>query len=245
MIIYDYKYKIDSLSQNYEEEPMVLYINDKKSLFSSYVRFKTDSLYLLDPKTDFSKGKITWKINKNYAVPNAVEESQFSSFYLFSFQDKYTLNWKLMDEKKTFLGYTLYKAETYFRGRIWEAWYCPEISFNDGPYKFRGLPGLIFEVYDTKKHYIFSLIKMYKTDINVFDLKSSIYIEKKQNISKKQYLKIKELDMKDPARGFKADVYNGKIVLKDRDPNEIIRGIEKKAAENRKKNNNPLELSPN
>ncbi|WP_304038501.1 GLPGLI family protein [Mesonia mobilis] len=54
--------------------------------------------------------------------------------------------WKLIDDCKTILGYECFKAETPFRGRVYEVWYTPEIPIQNGPYKFHGLPGLILEV---------------------------------------------------------------------------------------------------
>lgn len=242
MFVYDYIYKPDSLSENSEKEPMFLWINNKQSTFASYERLKTDSLYLQDKKTDFTNGKIFWKINKNLSS-GELTETQYSYPVMYSFPDDVKLNWELINETKVSFGYTLYKAKTRFRGRIWEAWYCSKIPINDGPFKFSGLPGMIFEISDTRNHHRFSLIKLYKTDFDVSSLKSSLFIEKKQGISKKEYLKLRKIEMADPARGFKADVYSGKIVLKDRDPNETIRGIEKKASEDRKKNNNPIELN--
>ena len=38
------------------------------------------------------------------------------------------------------------KAETFIFGRKWTAWFSPEIPIQDGPYKFRGLPGLIVKI---------------------------------------------------------------------------------------------------
>lgn len=242
IVVYDYKYKTDSLSPAHEDELMFLYINNKKSVFSSYTRFKTDSLYQLDPKTDFSKGEIMWKINKDYKS-NRVWENQYISPNLYSFEDQYKLDWELINETKTAFGYTLRKARTSFRGRTWEAWYCPEIPFNDGPYKFHGLPGLIFEIKDRKNHYIFSLVKMYKTNFNPFDIQSSKLIDKQENITKKEYLKLKQIEIDDPAKNFKVDFYSGKNILPpDRTPEDIIRGIEKRAKEKQAKYNNPIEL---
>jgi GLPGLI family protein len=40
------------------------------------------------------------------------------------------------------------KATTEFGGRKWTAWFCEEIPLSDGPYKFKGLPGLIVKISD-------------------------------------------------------------------------------------------------
>ena len=45
-----------------------------------------------------------------------------------------------------------------FRGRRWTAWFAPDISISDGPWKFSGLPGLIMEAYDTENHYRFFIV---------------------------------------------------------------------------------------
>jgi GLPGLI family protein len=41
-------------------------------------------------------------------------------------------------------------ATTKFGGRNWTAWFCEQIPFQEGPYKFRGLPALIFEISDNE-----------------------------------------------------------------------------------------------
>lgn len=46
-----------------------------------------------------------------------------------------------------------------FGGRIWTAWFAPEIKIADGPYKFSGLPGLILKLEDDKGDYRFSFVK--------------------------------------------------------------------------------------
>ena len=46
-----------------------------------------------------------------------------------------------------------------FGGRIWTAWFAPEIKTSDGPYKFLGLPGLILKLEDDKGDYRFSFVK--------------------------------------------------------------------------------------
>ncbi|MCM1301810.1 MAG: GLPGLI family protein [Bacteroides cellulosilyticus] len=57
-------------------------------------------------------------------------------------------------------GYICHKATTSFRGRTWTAWYTPELPFNEGPYKFGGLPGLILKIEDDKNDYTWLLLSI-------------------------------------------------------------------------------------
>ena len=60
------------------------------------------------------------------------------------------MNWKLYDEETEILGYKCKKAIT--TKRIMNktqnivAWYCEEITINDGPMDFSGLPGFIMQI---------------------------------------------------------------------------------------------------
>ena len=92
----------------------------------------------------------------------------------FLYTDDYcNFNWEIHLERKKILNYSCQKATTTFRGRTWEAWFTEEIPVSDGPWKFCGLSGLILEVLDSQKHYVFSCtgvekketpIVMYKWD---------------------------------------------------------------------------------
>jgi GLPGLI family protein len=61
-------------------------------------------------------------------------------------KDQYAINWTLTDDYSYVLGYRCQKATCKFRGRSFEAFFTSEIPYNDGPYKFDGLPGLILKV---------------------------------------------------------------------------------------------------
>ena len=61
-------------------------------------------------------------------------------------KDNYNIDWKLLDEYQSVLGIRCQKATCEFRGRTYEAFFTSEIPYNDGPYKFDGLPGLILKV---------------------------------------------------------------------------------------------------
>lgn len=69
-------------------------------------------------------------------------------------------DWKISNESKTIGNYKAIKASCNFRGRNWEAWFAPDISLSIGPWKFRGLPGLIIQVYDETKTFNYNLTKI-------------------------------------------------------------------------------------
>ncbi len=49
------------------------------------------------------------------------------------------------DSTSTVLGYDCILAETDYHGRHWKAWFAPELPMSFGPWKLRGLPGLILK----------------------------------------------------------------------------------------------------
>jgi hypothetical protein len=63
--------------------------------------------------------------------------------------------WNITAETMTVLNYLCYKATCYYHGRVWEAWFTMDIPINAGPWKLRGLPGLILKACDARQHYVF------------------------------------------------------------------------------------------
>lgn len=56
------------------------------------------------------------------------------------------MQWTLVeDSTATVLGYECVMAETDYHGRRWKAWFAPEVPMSFGPWKLRGLPGLILK----------------------------------------------------------------------------------------------------
>lgn len=56
------------------------------------------------------------------------------------------IDWNIVaDTTVTLLGYECVMAESDYHGRHWTAWFAPEIPVPFGPWKLRGLPGLILK----------------------------------------------------------------------------------------------------
>ncbi len=55
------------------------------------------------------------------------------------------ITWTLTDDTLTVSGYLCQQATATFRGVAWTAWYTEEIPSSVGPWRLRGLPGLIVD----------------------------------------------------------------------------------------------------
>ena len=73
--------------------------------------------------------------------------------------------WQILSETKELLGYSCQLATCDFRGRTWYAWFSTDIPVNEGPWKLFGLPGLVLEAYDSKKHYAYKAVGLYTKDL--------------------------------------------------------------------------------
>lgn len=67
------------------------------------------------------------------------------------------LKWEIQEGDTTIAGYRCGKARTSLFGRDYIAWYAPEVNMPYGPYKFNGLPGLVFSVTDTQGNFEFTI----------------------------------------------------------------------------------------
>lgn len=100
-------------------------------------------------------------------APNSFQNNWYRDFFeYFVVKTNDEMKWKLLQETQEYNGYKLQKATTDFGGRTWDAWFSNEVNIKEGPYKFRGLPGLIFILEDTDKNFIYKLISNKKLDTN-------------------------------------------------------------------------------
>ena len=85
------------------------------------------------------------------------EDMKTPIVYLYFSEETPRQAWEMQDSTKQVLGYTCQLATTRFRGRLWYAWFTPDIPIDNGPWKLGGLPGLIVEAYDSQDYYHYTL----------------------------------------------------------------------------------------
>lgn len=203
--IFEYQYKNDSLAKEFTKDNMILDINPDDVKFYPYIYAEKDSINKIQKTRSFiweeNLPALTRKRNSNLNITFVLLND------FFKIESKDEMTWELSSETKTIGNYKLQKAATKFGGRNWTAWFNSEITLNEGPYKFRGLPGLIFEITDDKQNFKFTLIKSYqlKETYNTEEILETFAGEKPILVSQKTLLK-KQLELfNDPLQDFKED----------------------------------------
>ena len=169
-----------NMDTRYQDTKMSLRIGGGHALFASTKTMWADSLEIYNHDLYM---EIYFKLNplgSGVWTPMGSYESEYlfknmpegknTVYQSFGF-DRYTYEediepqeWILGDSVRSILGYECRQAECDYRGRHWIAWYAPDIALSEGPWKLGGLPGLILEAYDSRRHYVFTALGM-TTDV--------------------------------------------------------------------------------
>jgi GLPGLI family protein len=180
-IAYSVKYVYNAKNPSKEASDILyLDIGKKMSKCYSYSAFAVDSLITAETlagNMDPYKGAdeaLFFEVYKNHLERQmeVVHRTPIWNESDFLYSDYYCrFDWELHPDKKTILGYSAQKATTAFRGRTWEVWFAIDIPISDGPWKFCGLSGLILEVSDAQKHYVFTCtgVEKKQTPIVMYD----------------------------------------------------------------------------
>lgn len=151
------------------------------------------------------------------------------------------LEWTILEGTMEYMGYEVQSAITDFAGRSYTAWFTTEIPIPDGPHVFYGLPGLIVDVYDAKKHFRFQLEAIEKVEQNR-------KLPSFQNTTLNEYKKIQANYEKMREQSSLKLVREGAVEYTDKSGNtQTLTEAEflintKREKEKRKKNFNPMEL---
>ncbi|GEN75022.1 GLPGLI family protein [Chryseobacterium hagamense] len=245
--IYDLVYRPDSASTEVRKTNYYLDINPEESFYYERPFFVSDSIEKASGRRIFS-GKPSDLLSRNLKTGQYVLYS-IQSFDIYQLKDTPQISWKIEKETKTFSSLQLQKAITRFGGRNWTAWFSKDFPFQEGPYKFHGLPGMIVEIYDDQKNYHFTLNKSQNfTDTQL----NSIYINAKGRGVEIPYSKYRSMLLSyysDPLKfinsgqteineDHKLGLDDGRVIYK---PEELRQyGIEEQ--QRIRKYNNPIEL---
>jgi len=238
-------------------ENAYLDISPEKSVFYSENRIKRDSLIKSTVQSGGARGFNREQMeglrsNINYSVEKD-KKSQKMTFKdrigrdVYTYEEDRPLNWKILSETTKIGDYKVQKAETDFGGRKWTAWFTTDLPYQDGPYKFGGLPGLIVKVEDDKGDYSFDLMKNYK----ISDFPEMNQFGNTIKVKRGDYAKQQKKFMEDPM-SFMTQGGGGQIRIGGdggprgggggNPPGDFRKRMEERVKDEAKKNSNPIEL---
>ncbi|MCK9236381.1 MAG: GLPGLI family protein [Bacteroidales bacterium] len=218
-------------------EDMLLFVGKSVSLFMSKNQYKV----LLIGREAESEGRLmdllnreeiknyvsrfSYRIYKNYPTGQITYMDKIIPTYFQYSEPLDVFQWQLADSSTTIGDFKANCAYTVYGGRRWVAWYTTDIPISDGPYKFRGLPGLIIRLYDDQKHYVFEMEKLERYEEGVpIELIDRDWVE----TNRTDFLKAQE--------NLKRDIVN-----RAQEAGVDVEG-QQQAARNAAKKNNPIEF---
>ncbi|RXM50739.1 MULTISPECIES: GLPGLI family protein [unclassified Chryseobacterium] len=259
---YELTFKPKKDSAKLDKLITILDITPKKSIYQDYTIPSQDSIIKVaveemeKAKTwkDISKlirmPKFAYKIVKTY--PEMKEQYiDRVSMNLFGYDDPIKFTWNIQPEKQKIGEYNTQKATTEYGGRKWTAWFSSDIPFQDGPYKFYGLPGLIVKIEDDEKNYSW-MLSGNKKIANYDELSYSDKINAKYGISntvtpttkekfEKAYASFKQDPMAEIRQRVSPEMMNMKMPGSDVTIGDALKRQEKMTKDYFNANDNPIE----
>lgn len=236
IVTYNQTFQQDSLNPRKRQEKMTLLIGKNTSSFFNESEEKVKKAsqrlstayelqeFINDPRNNVRVGLSRYRIFKNYPEGKITTTDHFPSDHYLYTENLKIFNWKLSGETDSILDYKVQKATANFAGRDWVAWFTPEIPYNDGPYKFNGLPGLILKIHDTRNHYLFEAVLLEKPGEEI-----PIYF------TERSYITTTKEGFFRAWNSFRESIYGRSDILPEGHSRNII-------GDNLRRHNNPIEL---
>ncbi|MPS63761.1 GLPGLI family protein [Chryseobacterium sp.] len=193
---YELTFKPKKDSAKLEKVIMALDIVKNRSIYRDFTAIAQDSILKIqleqmqkagvfkDLSKTFKMPKFSEKIVKNYPDMKMQYIERIANGFSpmnIGYNETARFDWKISNEKAKIGAYNAQKATTEFGGKKWTAWFSSELPFQDGPYKFSGLPGLIVKIEDEGKNYSWVL----QGNKKVPNWEELTYMEKISNVGLK------------------------------------------------------------
>lgn len=162
---YVFKHVNDTTQRDkYLKDEVVTYLGQSGSYYTSYQSARLSEQINEQMSSSSFDGNLVIKgsgtaIKDSYLLNLADEKldkvqrigsAEFVVSEVFPIQD-----WQIEEETKEIGGYSCQRATASFKGRNYEAWFTSDIPMSYGPWKLKGLPGLILSVKDYKNEVSF------------------------------------------------------------------------------------------
>lgn len=262
---YELTFKPKKDSAKIEKVMTTLDITKEKSLYRDFTWVAQDSILKIEFEAmqkagifkDMSKSmrmpKFAYKVEKVYPDMKVILEESLQNGMTpmkLGYIDNTKSNWNITSDKVKIGTYNTQKATTEFGGRKWNAWFTTDLPFQDGPYKFNGLPGLIVKIEDDGGNYSWEL----KGNKKIDNFEELSYIEKispgagskRVEVSREKFETTISEFKKDPFATIrpmlKPEMLSQKLPGSDISIGEMVKKQEKMLKDFYDANDNPIEI---
>ncbi|KFF09303.1 GLPGLI family protein [Chryseobacterium luteum] len=265
---YELTFKPKKDSTKMDKVITILDITDKnRSVYQDYTVIAQDSIMKIEIEAmqkagvmkDLSKTiktpKISARIYKSYPGMKVQYVDKIANGFTPSnigYSEDIKFNWNILNDKQKIGEYNAQKATTEFGGRKWIAWFSTDLPFQDGPYKFFGLPGLIVKIEDDQKNYSWVL----QGNKKIKDYTEYSYIEnlmqakggKVNELTREKFEKTFSDFKKDPFASIRPmmtqEMLSKTVPGMDGTVGDMVKKQEKQYKDFYNANDNPIEISP-
>lgn len=184
-VTYYFKIISDSLDRKkFTESEMILLCNSDKSIYYNpamayYYEYLRDFAKKVDPKNinvNTNRPAIPKVRHNIWKEGSKVVASIPVGMYFYKFNEP-DLKWELINEKKTIQNMECNLAKVSTENDVFYAWFNPKIPISEGPFRFKGLPGLILEIYNKNKTIEFTVSSIKKSDRDIEKMASVATID--------------------------------------------------------------------
>ncbi|MFN4366005.1 GLPGLI family protein [Chryseobacterium hispalense] len=235
-------FKIDSTNRAFvQNEIFNLDYMDGQSIFYSEALAKLDSVRTAGSslyKDNVPEPKLDYIVSYD-AKTDRLWFKETIGFSMFLVEEPRKIKWNISSVTDKISGYSAQKAYAEFGGRSWTAWFTTDLKISEGPYKFKGLPGLVLKVSDRNEDYVFELTAIQKLE-KLYDFKSFEKLGiKTVRVDFAKYLELKDNFAKNPETVLFQIPGQSQLNI----PASEIRVLGEVLKERAKKSNNQMELS--
>lgn len=260
---YELSFKPKKDSVKIDKVMTVLDIAKDKSVYQDFTIPAQDSIIKIaveemektqtfkDMSKTIKMPKFSYKVIKSYPSMKEIYQDRIS-INLFGYEEDLKFDWKILNDKEKVGAYNTQKATTEYGGRQWTAWFSSDLPFQDGPYKFYGLPGLIVKIEDEGKNYSWELkgnkqLKdwkeiSYAEEVNAkFGVSNEMKIVARDRFEK-SYIAFKQDPMSEARARVPQNMLSMKMPGSDTTIGEMLKNQEKMLNDFFKANDNPIEV---
>ena len=208
-----YKYRNDEMRLDISETGLSKFYSYSKILQEEFIK-KQYAMGSFDLREMPKAGNLSWIFYKNYPTKGkTLMLDRVGETDCHIEENVETPEWAIIPDSTTeILGYACQMATTQFKGRQWTAWYTEDIPIDEGPWKLRGLPGLILKAYDFQKQYVFDGAGLEQVAEPITFIK-----KKREKVSIKDFRKLTTTyDPNDQLKGI-----SGKVIIVNSDGTKL------------------------